>query len=84
MKNVFKIKYIPTGFTFELAKERCDELLKNEPQNWEIEDKDYIFDKEEEKILLLMKKLSLTLNRLRINKIKLKNKGIFYAKHNFT
>ena len=40
-KTTFKVKYIPTGFIYELPKERCDYLVLNEPFNFEVVDKGY-------------------------------------------
>ena len=48
MKQFYNIQYIPTGNIFNVAKEECDRLLKEEPESFRIVDKDYIPIKEEE------------------------------------
>lgn len=40
-KNFYDIKYIPTGFIFNVAKEECERLVKEEPHNFVIVDKAY-------------------------------------------
>lgn len=42
MKKSYTVKNKVTGFTFLLKKEICDELVINEPFNFEVLDKDYV------------------------------------------
>lgn len=41
MTEVFEIEYIPTGFKYHLPKEKCDELVTNEPENFKVTDENY-------------------------------------------
>ena len=40
-KDIFKVKYIPTGHTYDFTKKECDRLVKSEPHNFQVLDKDY-------------------------------------------
>lgn len=40
-KKFFKVKNLTTGLIFEMSKEICDKLVKDEPDNFKVIDKDY-------------------------------------------
>lgn len=45
-KDIYTVRNKVTGFTFELTKEVCDNLILEEPYNFEVLDKDYIHPSE--------------------------------------
>lgn len=46
-KNFFKVKNLTTGLIFNMSKEICDRLIKDEPNNFKVIDKDYKQTKQE-------------------------------------